>query len=341
MRFFVVCAAVVMSALGTAVVSPAQQVAGDTVAVVNGQPVYMWEVRLLAPQVQAEMARQGMRPEREAIIQAATQRLVDMRLLGQEAQRLELEAAPERVDQTMDEIVQQAGGREALDTTLAGMGVTYDQLRASVAESDLVQVFIATQVEPQVTVSAEEVDAFYADNPAIFAQPEQVHARHILMKATPEDPQEVRDAARARAAAARERAVAGEDFAALATELSEGPSAPQGGDLGFFAREQMVGPFADAAFALDIGAISEVVETRFGYHVIKVEEKRPPSTMSLEEAREPLERMLHDQEAGEKLATILENLAADATVTEPGAPESAPDAAGPDPVGGEGEDDDS
>ena len=195
-------------------------------------------------------------------------------------------------------------------------------------------MFIATEIDPKVSVSADEVTTFYAENPAMFEQPEKVHARHILMKATPGDPQEARDAAKARAVAARERALAGEDFAALATELSEGPSAPQGGDLGFFAREQMVGPFADAAFALELGGISDVVETQFGYHVIKVEEKRAPSTMSLDEAREPLGRMLHDQKAGELLSKTLDGLTEAATVTQPGAPQAAPAAAASGEQGG-------
>jgi peptidyl-prolyl cis-trans isomerase C len=304
---------------------PAQQAPGDVVVVVNDQPVFMWEVRLLAPQVQSEMARQGVRPEQEAVLQSTTQRLVDLRLLGQEARRLELQPSSERVEQTMAEIVQQAGSRSALDTTLAGIGVTYDQLRGSVAEADLAQVFIASQIDPKVSVSDEDVAAFYAGNPDMFEQPEQIHARHIIMRAAPDDPQEDRDAARARAAAARERALAGEDFSALAGELSEDESASRGGDLGFLSRRNITGPFADAAFALDDGAISEVVETDFGYHVIKVDEKRPPSKMTLDEAREPLGRMLHDQQVGQILAQMLDGLAGAATISQPGAPTAGPE----------------
>ena len=141
------------------------------------------------------------------------------------------------------------------------------------------------------------------------------------MGANPETPDPCRSA---KAAAARKRAADGEDFAALATEVSEGPSAPQGGDLGFFSRQQMVAPFADAAFALEVGQISEVVETRFGYHVIKVEEKRPASTMSLEEVRQPLEQMLRQNQGGVMMGEVLAKLADTATVTQVAAETAAP-----------------
>lgn len=110
-------------------------------------------------------------------------------------------------------------------------------------------------------------------------QPElAIRARHILIRSSPQDPESQRDSARARAARLQARAAAGEDFAALARDFSEEPgAADRGGDLGFFRRGQMVGPFEEAAFALDVGQVSDVVETPFGFHVIKVEEKQVPN----------------------------------------------------------------
>jgi peptidyl-prolyl cis-trans isomerase C len=86
---------------------------------------------------------------------------------------------------------------------------------------------------------------------------------------------------------------AGKDFAALAKEFSQDPgSAAQGGDLGFFAAQQMVPEFSNAAFKLKPGAISDIVETQFGYHIIKVIEKQPARTVKLEEVRPQLEQQL-------------------------------------------------
>lgn len=299
------------------------------VLTVNDQPVYSWEIGLLIPQMQQEMARQGMQPQQDQVIQASMQRVVDSKLLAQEARRQKMQANDERVKVTMAQVEQQAGSRAKLDEALSQLGITYALLEDSVIEADLVQVFIETTIDPQVSVTAEDVETYYNENPQMFQQPEQVHARHILMKTGAEATSDAKAAALAKAAAARKRAVAGEDFAALATEMSEGPSAPQGGDLGFFGRQQMVAPFADAAFALEVGQISEVVETQFGYHVIKVEEKKPASTMSLDEVRQPLEQMLRQNQGGQATNSVLEQLAAKAAIIQ-----VVPDAASPEAAAG-------
>lgn len=309
-------AAVLALVVSVALPLSAQMSPTAVVLTVNEQPVYSWEIGLLIPQIQQEMARQGMQPEQEMVIQAAMQRVVDSKLLAQEAKRQEMQPNDQRVKDTMAQIETQAGGRAKLDEALAQLGMTYALLETSVIESDLVQVFIETTIDPQIAVSPEEVAAYYNEHPEMFQQPEQVHARHILMTTGADATEAVKAAAQAKAVAARKRALAGEDFAALAIEMSEGPSAPQGGDLGFFARQQMVAPFAEAAFALEVGGISDVVETQYGYHVIKVEEKRPAKTMSLDEVRDPLTEMMRQNEGGEATTKVLEKLAETATITQ-------------------------
>ena len=161
----------------------------------------------------------------------------------------------------------------------------------------------------------EEIASFYADNPEMFKNDAQVHARHIITAAGPDADADTVAKARAKAETARKRALAGEDFAELARELSEGPSAPKGGDLGFFSRDQMVPAFADAAFALEPGQISDVVRSGFGFHVIKVEEKRPAGTLPLDEVSDHLRSLLEQQQTGEEVGKMVEALADTATIT--------------------------
>lgn len=134
-----------------------------------------------------------------------------------------------------------------------------------------------------------------------------------------DDPDFARDEVKARHILVDERAAAvdiiaelegGADFAALAAERSTGPSGEQGGDLGWFTKEEMVGPFADAAFALTPGEVSkEPVETRFGFHVIKVEDRRT-TTPSFEDSRVELE-----QELGRQAVTaLLDELRGEASI---------------------------
>ena len=117
--------------------------------------------------------------------------------------------------------------------------------------------------------------------------------------------------------------LAGEDFAALATELSEGPSGPKGGDLGFFSRERMVPPFAEAAFALKPGETSDVVQTRFGFHVIKVEKRREAGTVPLAEVKERIRQGLSQEQQQKRIEELLNPLRENAKIV-PNAGEATP-----------------
>ncbi len=146
--------------------------------------------------------------------------------------------------------------------------------------------------EAQVTISAEDASDYYESNIEQFKSPQTVQARHILIKvdekATPEQVEE----ARQRIEDVHQMAIAGEDFAELAAEFSEGPTKTKGGDLGTFTRQDMVKPFSDKAFAMQAGEISEPVRTQFGWHIIKVERVNPASVRSLDEARSEIEAKL-------------------------------------------------
>jgi peptidyl-prolyl cis-trans isomerase C len=100
----------------------------------------------------------------------------------------------------------------------------------------------------------------------------------------------------------------GEDFATLAKTYSEGPSGPRGGDLGYFRRGQMVKPFEDAAFSLKPNETSEIVETRFGYHLIQVDDKKPAKKMTSAEVKDRLNDHLKKQKAESEADAYIETL---------------------------------
>ncbi len=151
--------------------------------------------------------------------------------------------------------------------------------------------------EDEVTVPEGEIAAYYESHPEEFKTPATVKARHILIKTEPDDPPEAVEKKKERAAEIMEKAKAGEDFAELAKAYSEGPSAANGGDLGAFKKGDMVKPFSDRAFSMAPGEISEPVLTRFGWHIIKVEEKTPESIQTLEEATETIRNQLKAERA--------------------------------------------
>lgn len=156
------------------------------------------------------------------------------------------------------------------------------------------------QVRDQVEIDEEGLRAEYEQNLSEFTIDEQVKARHILLRvppnAGPEDKAEVRE----RAEAALARVQAGEDFAALAEELSDDPSASAGGDLGWVSRGRQVEGFDEVAFALEPGEISGVVETTFGFHIIRVEDRRAEEVQEFEEVRGQLAQRLAWERAEER-----------------------------------------
>ena len=151
----------------------------------------------------------------------------------------------------------------------------------------------ARQVQDRVELTDEDIEYYYEDNrDAQFYSPDQVRASHILLKTNTTMSDEEKVKLRVHADELQAEAAGGADFAELATENSDDSSASRGGDLGFFAEGAMVKPFSDAAFAMAPGEISGVVESAFGYHIIKVTEKKSAGYQPLEEVRERIERTL-------------------------------------------------
>ncbi len=155
-------------------------------------------------------------------------------------------------------------------------------------------------------VSDEEIKAYYEANPGEFERQEELKARHILIE-VPEgaDDQQVTEA-REQAQALVERLRDGADFAELAREYSDGPSSAQGGDLGWFARGEMVEAFEAAAFALDTGEISDPVRTSFGFHVITVEDRKPSGTQPFEEVQDEIRQEIGADKAAQKMSDLLD-----------------------------------
>lgn len=147
----------------------------------------------------------------------------------------------------------------------------------------------------QVTVGDEAVQKYYQENADKYNTPEQRRARHILFKVAAEDKPEVKTAKKTGAEKVLVQIKSGGDFAQLARQFSEDSSKSNGGDLGLFNRGKMVQPFDDTVFSMEKGDVSGVVETSFGFHIIKLEEIVPEKTQSFEEARGAIRKELEQR----------------------------------------------
>jgi len=200
---------------------------------------------------------------------------------------------------------------------LGAMGQTPDGIRSEIRQFLRQNRWLDEQLAGKLEVTDAEVETFYKDNPEQFKTPEEVRASHILIKVEEGASEETVKAKREQIGKILARATKGEDFAKLATELSEDESAKENqGDLKFFAREQMVPEFSNAAFAMQKGDISaEPVRSQFGFHIIKVTDRKGSSTVALAEARPRLLEYLKDQKRNAEMGKLLRALREEAKVT--------------------------
>lgn len=179
----------------------------------------------------------------------------------------------------------------------------------------LANEYLRKEIAAKVTVSEDDVKSYYDTHQDEFKTPEMIKARHILIKVDKSASEEDKKQARKKAEDILSKIKAGEDFAKLASEFSDDPgSKSKGGDLDFFARGRMVKPFEDAAFALKPGEVSGIVESPFGYHIIKVDETKDAGVEPYDTAKDKIKQKLVQERTKSKLTEFVEETMKDANV---------------------------
>jgi peptidyl-prolyl cis-trans isomerase C len=279
------------------------------VILVNGDPIYAIEISMVMQTIQGQLQQRGETVDQRELAQVATQRAIEQKLLVQEARRFGVKPDEMEVARAAQMAEEQAGGRAQLEATLQSSGSNYEQLLDILREMEIMKIFVGTQIQPNVVVTEEEIAEYYEANPTTFDAEERTHAYHIIFIVGEDGEASVIETARKKAEVARSRCLTKEeDFTAIARELSEGPSAPTGGDLGWVNRGQLVSPLSEAIFALQPGDISPVVQTRFGFHVATVSERRPAEKITLEEATAQIELYIGQQKTADTVGQLMERL---------------------------------
>ncbi|MDH3475790.1 MAG: peptidylprolyl isomerase [Rhodospirillales bacterium] len=268
----------------------------DLAAKVNGEGISR---TLLQNRVDASM-RQGSsnygaitQPSQYKRVQRQVlDQLIVQELLWQAAKGAGFVATADEVEQAMAQVRQGYPTEMAFDNALTEHGFTAESFEEDMRRKIAVRRWAQETLGKDIQVSDAEVHDFYLANQVRFVQSEQINVRHVLIKLASDADEAATAAARGKIEQVLEQARAGADFAELAKTRSEGPSAPQGGELGFVPRGTLVKPFEDAAFALKPGEISDVVRTQYGFHVIKLEARREGSQVPEEQAAPAIRQQL-------------------------------------------------
>ena len=290
-------------------VKPIVEPLPDVVARVNGEAISKGDLEEAMTQMQARAGQPSPADQRDAIVRSILDQLISFRLLRQESASRKVPVPDADLEARITEIKSQFKSEEAFVQVLAEQKMTAEGLRTNLLEGMQIDRMIDAEVNARAAVTPQQVEAFYTGNPGEFQRPERIHARHILIRVAPDADAAAKEQARTKAADLLTQARAGGDFAALAKQNSEDPgSGPTGGDLGFFERGQMVAPFDEAAFALMPGQTSEIVETQFGFHIIRLEEKQEAGAVPLTEVRPQIEQFLQGRNREEQAQVFIDGL---------------------------------
>jgi parvulin-like peptidyl-prolyl isomerase len=282
----------------------AQVQSGSVLAVVNDVAITQHDLSVEAAHLNAELEFRNQPLDDGQLSQLRNQlveNLIDRELLYQQAQQRKIRIQKRWVDLELKKLKYQLGNRAAYRRFLENTGMTERSLRARIEKGLIVRRLLRREVIRQIKVSQAEMLAFYHEQPGYFQRNERIRTRHILIAFNDKSDKVERGNALLRIQSIQLMLHENTDFASLALEHSDDPSNVRGGDIGYLERQQLTNDFAKAAFALEPGQVSDIVETRFGFHLIKMIDRIPPSRMTYRSARAKIERTLRRNK--EKKAT--------------------------------------
>lgn len=305
----------------------------EVAAIVNGEQITEGELQeMIQPQLDRMLARTRGRKRPEDFIENTKKRLrgralegaVLDKLVEQDLQKHNVVITEEQINEHIQEMAQQQDMTvDDLKTIVEASGKTFEQWKEQMQFDKRLTVVELIKMRGLGDIDVTEAEAmeYYNDNQQRYKTPEQVRVSHILIKpdtSTPgTDPNQAEAQAHQKAQQLLEQIEQGADFAELAREHSDCPSAEKGGDLGFGQRRSWLKSFSDAAFGLEPGQLSGLVKTRHGYHVIKCTDRKEAGMQSFEEVKDDVINMLRAQKHQKLIQQYIELLKSEADITYP------------------------
>jgi peptidyl-prolyl cis-trans isomerase C len=277
----------------------------DILAKVNGEAVTKGDFDRLVKNMELG---NGPIPadRRDEILRGALDQLITYTVLVQEAKSRNITVTDAEVDARLKQMRGQFPTEAEFKKAVEARGMSLEQMTSDTRHNLEISKMVEAEVAQAGAVTDADAQDFYGKNPDKFKQGEAVRASHILIMVDQKADDATRKKAKEKIDGILKQARGGEDFAKLAKEHSQDGSASAGGDLNFFTKGQMVPQFDQAAFAMKPGQISDVVETQFGYHIIKVTDRREPGAVPFEQVRDRISQFLAGQKKQDRANAFIE-----------------------------------
>jgi peptidyl-prolyl cis-trans isomerase C len=275
------------------------------VARVNGEPIYE---DALTPYVKKDLKKfkkfsmKRDTTELENRLQRkALDKVIAQELIHQESRKIEGKDIDEKIGEEIKVLKKKYQSEEDFQNFLKTKGRTEKDLEKSIKNKILLEEYLVREGIQDPEIPEDEIRKYYEKSKESFKAQETVHASHILIMVKEDAPSEEKEQAYAKAEKIRQEILEGKDFSEMANTYSEDVNAPRGGDLGYIERKYMPPEFEEVAFSLEKDKISEVVETKHGYHIIKVSDRKPAGIVPYEDVRDFLRKYLQEQYSRERL----------------------------------------
>lgn len=311
------CTAAISSASQDNVINT-EEAGRKIVAKVNGQAIYE---DALAPYVERErkkFQKYGVKKDTSALDKRLRERALDevitLELIKQESMNIEIKNIDEIVEQKLKGVKDRYGSEEKYAAFLKEKGRTEDEIINSIKSNIHVEEYLKLTGIKDPVVPDEEIRAYYEKSREGFRRKENVKASHILIMVKDDAGAEEKEKAMAKAERIRKEIVEGRDFAEAAKEYSEDGKAVLGGDLGNIEKGFMPPEFDAAAFSLKQGELSDIVKTKYGYHIIKVIERKPEEIAPYEDVKDFIEKYLQEGLAKRKRDSHIKELKSKAEI---------------------------
>ena len=302
----IVAAVIVVMAIAAVVVFVVMGIRFDTsktIANVNGEKIKQSQVDIYIdflmeqnPTVDLTDDEEGLKALEANIIDS----LIVAELLGKHARENNIEVREEEIDEQINKIIENYPSESDFEKDLAGKNIGRDFLKSEI-QNQILRTKIFDLITNDISISLEEIENYYNENKEIlFKVPESIKVSHILARFSSEDGTEISDKDRKEALDKinyiKEQLDEGELFEEIANEYSDDEnSAENGGDLGYISRGQTIEEFENAAFLLDAGEVSEVIETVYGFHIIKATDYKEEYVKDFEEVKDAIESFLDNE----------------------------------------------